>query len=139
MDWTGIIALFIPIGSGVILPIMAIWLGTRLVIKRDQAHAQVLMKALENNSDIDAEKLAAAFSRPRKTPREVMNHRLLMGCIFSLVGAAIGTVFSISCYQGGIDTQALTVFGGIGAILFALGIAYLIVYFVTRKQIKKEE
>ncbi|MDE6125883.1 MAG: hypothetical protein K2G30_02905, partial [Muribaculaceae bacterium] len=58
----------------------------RAAMNSDNKRAEILIKAIETNNGIDADRLAQALEKPRKTPREILNLRLLRGCIFSLIG-----------------------------------------------------
>ncbi len=87
--------------------------------QRQQALQSTLIKAIESNCDIDADKLAEALQKPKKTALEILNLRLLRGCIFSLVGIAV-CIIGIIAYSMGMEfqTDAVTVpliFGGISA------------------------
>ena len=82
--------------------------------------------------------MADALHNPKKTTREILNLRLLRGCIFSFVGIAVCIIGIIACSMG-MEFQADTVtvpliFGGTS---LAIGLSYLVVYFVTRKQINE--
>lgn len=104
----------------------------------DKRRSDVLIKALEtNNSDLNVDKLAEALGKRRKTPREVLNKRLLIGCICLFSGIAVMLVpYLISLQDPSVDNSEMYL---VGAILLAIGISYLIVYFMTRKQILQED
>lgn len=128
--------ILVPIFVCVVLPVMVVWIVLRAAMNSDNKRAEVLIKAIEANNDIDADRLAAALEKPRKTPREVLNLRLLRGCIFSLVGIFFIVIGLVSWAQGtefGADPVTIPMLFG-GAAM-AIGISYLIVYFVTRNQI----
>ncbi|MDE5688236.1 MAG: hypothetical protein K2I18_06385 [Paramuribaculum sp.] len=104
---------------------------------RDNKRSQVLIKAIESNSGLDAAKLVEALQTPQKTSLELLNLRLLRGCIFSLIGVALCIVGIVSLCMGtefAADTVSVPLMFG-GASL-AIGLSYLIVYLVTRKQVK---
>ncbi|MDE6085801.1 MAG: hypothetical protein K2G40_05310, partial [Muribaculaceae bacterium] len=64
--------------------------------------------------------------------------RLLRGCIFSLIGVALGIFVGIMCYNG-TEPSFQFILSLISLISLAIGIGYLIVYFVTRKSIELEK
>ena len=106
-------------------------------MNNDNKRAKVLIKAIESNCGIDADKLAEALQKPKKTAREILNLRLLRGCIFSFIGIAL-CIVGITSFCMGTEFSAdpvtfSLVFGGAS---LAIGLSYLVVYFVTRKQIK---
>ena len=135
IDLTEIIAVSIPIAVCVVLPVMVVWLTSRVKINRDNLRKEVLLKAIEANNSIDAEKLANAMNKKQRTPLEILNLRLLRGCIFSLLGISLIAVCIVLCLNGSdvLDEAAfISLMGGCGCS--AVGISYLIVYFVTRSQ-----
>ncbi len=128
--------ILVPIAICAILPICIVAIIFSTIMNADNKRAAVLMKALETNNNIDADKLAEALNKPRKTARERLTGRLLRGCIFSLVGIvllAVG-IFNRAC---GVDIEADPVALPLmsGAISLAVGVSFLIVYFVTRKDL----
>lgn len=130
---TGIL---VPISICVILPVSIVLIVSIAAMNGDRTRAKVLMKALETNNSIDADKLAEALKKPSKSPREVLNGRLLRGCMFSLVGLFI-VIAGIANWCNGTPFSAdpVTVPMVFGGASLAGGISFLIVYFVTRKQV----
>lgn len=126
--------IIVPIAICVILPVCVVALITHTVTNGDNRRAQVLIKALESNNEIDTSKLAEAMARQNRSPREILNLRLLRGCIFACLGLACAVIAGITTtlpddYS---DLMLTLVFGsGIG---LAVGIAYLVVWAITRKQ-----
>lgn len=120
-----------------ILPLAFAALVFAGAMNNDNKRAKVLIKAIEANCGIDADKLAEALQKPKKTAREILNIRLLRGCIFSFIGIAlciVGTVsFSMGSEFASYPVTVPLIFGGVS---IAIGVSYLIVYFVTRKQVK---
>lgn len=130
--------LIIVTGVCVVMPVMIMWIIYRAIINGDNKRAEVLMEAIRSNNAIDADRLAEALSKPRRTPRELLNLRLLRGCIFTLVGLAT-TICLILMSIDGSDrwlTFQLLITSG---IFLTVGISYLIVYFVTKKQIENNQ
>ena len=74
-----IIAVLIPIFICVVLPVLIVWIVFRAAMNNDNKRAEVLIKAIEANNGIDADRLADALGKPRKTAREILNLRLLLG------------------------------------------------------------
>ena len=130
--------ILVPIFVCVVLPVAIIAIIFGASINSDNKRSKVLIKAIESNCDIDADKLAEALQKPKKTALEILNLRLLRGCIFSLVGIAV-CIIGIIAYSMGMEfqTDAVTVPLIFGGISLAIGLSYLVVYFVTRKQINK--
>lgn len=130
----------IPLGVVVVLPIMVVWLVCRAITNRDNKKALIVMKAIENNSTIDADKIAEALSNKEKSAEQVLQARLLRGCIFTFVGVAFA-IFStvmwlLADYDMAYDGPLFFMF--LSGISLAIGLAYLVVYFVIRKSIIKD-
>lgn len=118
----------------VVLPILIVLITSMRKILSDNKRSQIIVKAIEADKEIDTDKLLDALQRPKKSAQEILNSRLLYGCIYSLVGLALivsGIVSSV-WYADPDTTMILYIFGSIS---IALGISYLIVYFLTRKQV----
>lgn len=106
----------------------------RAAMNNDNKRAEVLIKAIEANNGIDADRLADALGKPRKTAREILNLRLLRGCIFSLIGLGFFAT-SILANIEELHPDNIVFPMLIGSVSLAIGASYLIVYFVTRKQV----
>ncbi len=126
----------LPILLCVVLPIAVVLIRSLTKVHADNKRTQIMLKAIESNNSIDTDKIAEAFRKPVKTAREILNARLLRGCIYTLVGVVIIAVGLANLCTGSdfsADPVTLPLLGG-GASL-AVGASYLIVYFVTRKEV----
>ncbi len=130
-----IIATLVPLGICVALPVLIVWLCTRAVINSENRKADVLVEAIRNNAGVDTDKIAQALGRQRTTPRELLNLRLLRGAVSSLIGVVyiIATIILVSGGYGIAELFGLPLI--VGGVFLAVGIGYLIVYFVSKKQI----
>lgn len=132
--------ILVPIFVCVVLPVSIVLIVFLAAMNSENKRAQILIKALEVNNSIDAEKLAETLRKQKKTEREILNLRLLRGCIFSLIGILLIIIACIvNLVQGGgfnEDATGLMISGGISS---AIGVSYLIVYFVTRKQLSGDK
>lgn len=127
----------LPIFICVVLPVAIVLINAINSMHADNKQAEILIKAIEANNNIDANKLAESLSRPQKTAREILNLRLLRGCIFSLIGIALVIVGLINFATGtGFSADPVTVPMVFGGASLAIGISYMIVYFVTRNNIQ---
>ena len=138
--------IILPIFVCVVLPVSIVLILVYSKVNSTNKQAQVLQKAIECDHNLDVDKLAEIISNRRmfqlhkheRTPRELLHLRLLRGCIFTLCGLFFGTV-SVLTMKPVYDlddnyTGALSV----SAISLGVGISYLIVYFMTRKDVDKE-
>ncbi len=132
--------MLVAIGICVALPVLVVWIYYRSVTNRDNKNAEIIIKAIESNSAIDADKLVAALGKQEKTPAEVLQVRLLRGCIFTFAGIAAAILAAFAYNNEPLVSSELT----IGALIvagfcLAIGVAYLIVFFVTRKSVRNAD
>lgn len=131
MYW--LVQLIIPIAIVVILPIMIVWLLCRAQMNRDNKNAEIIIKAIESNSNIEAGHLVEALGRQKSTPEQTLQKRLLRGCIFTLVGISLCIIGAVMYSRYGDDDIFFTLTAG--GVLLSVGVAYLIVFFATRKSV----
>lgn len=126
-----LIQTLVPICICVILPISIVLILSLTTMSNNRNRTKVLIKAIESGNDIDTNRLAEAMQRPTKTDGQIRTLRLLRGCIFSLVGIVVmlSTLWDI------FDYEMLL----IGGIFLAIGVSYLIVFIVTRRQPDNED
>lgn len=129
--------ILVPIFVCVVLPVAIVGIYYWSQINAENKRAEILMKAIEANCGPDADKLAEALQKPRKTAREILNLRLLRGCMFTFVGLGLCIVGIVSACMGTeFASDPITVPLVFGGASLAIGLSYLVVYFVTRKQVK---
>lgn len=128
--------IMVPIGVCVALPVLIVWLVMRAATNADNKRAEVLLAAIKSNASIDADKLAEAMAKPRKTPREILNKRLLRGVMFSLMGIVLGIIDMTALVTNGSNETFVAVIAG---LLLSVGISYLVVYFATRRSVEEAE
>lgn len=133
-------SVLVPIFVCVVLPVSIVYIVFRAAVNGDNKRAQVLLKAIETNNNIDADKLAEALQRPRKSARQLLNLRLLRGCLFTLLGLFL-LVAGLITYSLGTPFIADSVYVPFifGGASMAIGASFLIVFFVTRKQVSDHE
>lgn len=73
--------------------------SVRASTNKDNRNAEIIIKAIENNSSIDADKLAEALGKRQRTPLQVLQLRLLRGCIFTFAGIGAGIIAAIISYN----------------------------------------
>lgn len=127
----------IPISICVVLPVAIVFITTWRQYNKDNKRAEILMKAIESNKEIDANKLAESLGSTNDQKSDILSKRLLRGLMFSFIGLAmiIGALLIFGNGGSG-DTPELGIMGG--TALLAIGISYLIVYWVTYRQKQKE-
>ncbi|MGM9844834.1 MAG: DUF6249 domain-containing protein [Muribaculaceae bacterium] len=133
MEAFDLVPILVPLGVCVALPVLIVWIVFRTIKNNDDKRAEVLIKAIETNNGIDADKLAEALTKPRKSPRQLLTLRLLRGCIFTFIGIA-GTAFYLIADDDE-DSGILL----LSVISIAIGISYLVVFFMTRNDVNTNE
>lgn len=128
----GIIALMIPIGVCVVLPVMIVWLVTRAKTRRTEKKMDVLMKAIENGAEIDPDIFVEATAgKPKSVKMDLLN-KLGIGVMLSLMGLVF--IVLAAC-----NVQAFPAWGYYAGIpLMAVGIGNLVSYFYGIRFMKHE-
>ena len=130
--------MFIPLGICVVLPVLIVWLLSRVRLNDTNKRAEVMLKALEAGKEIDPEMFKSS-KRPL-TLKEKLLRRLTWSSIISLLGAAMLVLGIITTNAFGrhlSESPALLVVFA-GGILLAIGLSLLAVYFVGKKMLAKE-
>lgn len=94
----------------------------------------MVLAALEKGSGEMPEELMKSLNKPQKSIKERLLGKLLWGLSFTIFGAVL-LVAKIVRYNAG-NTDEMISLGGIA--LLALGIGYLVYYFVGRRMLSKE-
>ncbi len=130
----------VPIFVCVVLPIAVVLITSLSKMNVENKRTQIIIKAIEANKDVDTDKLIESLKKPQKTAREILNGRLLRGCMYSLIGVALAIVGIVNLATGSdFSADPVTVPFVFGGISLAIGISYLIVWKVTRKQLDSPE
>jgi ABC-type Fe3+ transport system permease subunit len=134
------VSILVPIFVCVVLPVAIVLITALAKMHSENKRTQIIIKAIEANKDVDTEKLIESLKKPQKTAREMLNLRLLRGCIFSLIGIALAIVGFVNSVTGSdFSDDSVTIPMILVGISIAIGISYLIVWNVTRKQTNSTE
>ena len=133
-----IVGLFIVLGTAVILPITIIFLELRGKMASERNRKEIILAALEKNADIDIEELVRKMNAPDKLLKEKLLKKLQWGLVTAFLG--VGAIATAGCmgYVGGGHPKDIYTLGFGGAVLLAVGIAFIISYIVGRKMLAKE-
>ena len=128
----------IPIFVCVVLPVMIVWLVSRVRINETNRKAEILLKAVESGAAVDPNLLSPAGKQ--KTLKEKLLGTLNGACITSLLGVMllIGGCLYCNAFGWGINAGPVAALPVMGGILLAIGIALFIVYFTGKKMLAKE-
>lgn len=127
----------ITISICVVLPIAIVLINSLTQINSDNKRAQIILKAIEANKNVDIDKLTESLNTPQKPTREILNNRLFRCCIFTLLGIGFVIYFlynkSISGNPNIINYTMLLAIAS-----FSVGLSYFITYLVMYKQMKSD-
>lgn len=129
-----------PIAICCVLPIMIVWLNNRRRIIENNSRTQIVLAAMEKNSDVDIEQLLKkmAPTQKKKLLKEKLLAKLLWGCITLLLGVGLAIFCLCTSFGGGMTPSNLWFSGFMSTIMIAVGIAFLINYFIGKKMLAKE-
>lgn len=130
MFW--LVQILVPIGVAVVLPIAIVAIVFRSALASERNRKEIVLAALEKNPDIDVEQLMKNLKKSEKLIKEKLLARLERGCLCCLMGVA----FMLLYFFLGVQSEDFIVV--VGAALIAIGIAFLISYFVGRRMLAKE-
>lgn len=130
MFW--LVQLLVPIGVAVVLPIAIVAIVFRSALASERNRKEIVLAVLEKNPDIDVEQLMKNLKKSEKLIKEKLLARLERGCLCCLMGVA----FMLLYFFLGVQSEDLIVV--VGAALIAIGIAFLISYFVGRRMLAQE-
>lgn len=125
-----ILALSIPIFICVVLPVMVVWLVTRANTIRTEKKMDVLMKAIENGTEIDPDMLVD-INGGKSTKMKLVD-KLGSGVMLTLMGL----VFILLAAFNVLSFAAWGFYAGIP--ILAVGIGTLVSYFFGMKFLKPE-
>lgn len=132
----------IPIGICVVLPIWIVSIIFRTAKNKDDKQAEIILKAIENNPSFNVDEFVGVFSKQRNSPQQVLQSRLLRGCIFTFLGIAaviVAVVLRIPAVAQILNPDDISISGLLVCLLIfgcgflAIGLAYLVVYYLSRK------
>lgn len=130
MFW--LVQILVPLGVAVVLPVTIVAIVFKSALASDRNRKEIILAALEKNPDIDVEQLMKNLKKSEKLIKEKLLARLERGCLCCLMGVA----FMLLYFFLGVQSEDLIVV--VGAALIAIGIAFLISYFVGRRMLAKE-
>ena len=132
-----LVQLLVPIAIGCVLPIMIVWFVIRKMMNETNQRTQIVLAAIEKNPDMDIEDLMKKIS-PKKLLKEKLLAKLLWGCFTTLLGLGFIIVGLCLDYRGGMVPEDLEMCYLVGGILSAIGIAFLVNYYVGKRMLAKE-
>ena len=130
--------MIICLGIGVVLPIVIVALSLRHKLESEKNRKDIILAALEKNSNINVEELVKKMNKPDKMIKEKLLSKFQWGILTSILGIGFVILSSIMGYQEEDYTDNIQFLGISGAVLLAIGIAFLLTYFYGKKMLSKE-
>lgn len=127
-----LIEILIPIGVAVVLPVAIVAIVFKSALASERNRKEIVLAVLEKNPNLDVEDLVKRMKKSNKLIKEKLLARLERGCLCCLMGVA----FMLLYFFLGVQSEDLIVV--VGAALIAIGIAFLISYFVGRRMLAQE-
>lgn len=129
MFW--LVQILVPIGVAVVLPVAIVAIVFKSALASDRNRKEIILAALEKNPNLDVEDLVKRMKKSNKLIKEKLLARLERGCLCCLMGVAFVLLYFFLSVQN--EFLIIT-----GAALIAVGIAFLVSYFVGRRMLAKE-
>lgn len=128
----------IPIGICVILPISIVMLYLRAKKHETNKRTEILLAAIEKNAEIDVEDFLAKLAPPKKSIKQMLLTKLLWGSIITAIGAGAMGYTIYADVMGEMRVGILQNCYLFSALILSVGVAILIVFFVSKKMLAKE-
>lgn len=129
MFW--LVQLLVPIGVAVVLPIAVVAIVFKSVLASERNRKEIILAALEKNPNLDVEDLVKRMNKSEKLIKEKLLAKLQRGCLCCLMGVA----FVLLYFFPSVQNEFLII---AGTALIAIGIAFLVGYFVGRRMLAQE-
>ncbi len=126
-----LVEILIPIGVAVVLPVAIVAIVFKSALASDRNRKEIILAALEKNPNLDVEDLVKRMKKSNKLIKEKLLARLERGCLCCLMGVAFVLLYFFLSVQN--EFLIIT-----GAALIAIGIAFLVSYFVGRRMLAQE-
>ena len=129
-----LVELLVPLGVCVALPCIIVWLTLRKKTNDTNQRTQIILAAIEKQSDIDVEEFFKKM-QPKETSLKIrMLNKLLWGSICTLIGVGLSVMsFYLMCQDDDFIVLLIP-----SLICLAIGVGFLINYFVGKKMLSKE-
>lgn len=123
--------ILISLGVVVALPVLIVAIIFRSVMAADRNRKEIILAALEKNPNLNVEDLVKRMNKSEKLIKEKLLAKLQRGCLCCLMGVALVLLYFFPSVQN--EFLIIT-----GTALIAIGIAFLVGYFVGRRMLAQE-
>ena len=135
--------IILPLFMCVVMPIAIVWLVMRTKLNETNKMAEIMLKAIETGTPLDHDLFKTQTQTFRKKSiKERLLGYLTAACILIGLGLCLiilGIIFClVSNYTYETGPSVMILLPYFGGILFAVGAALLVVYFIRKKTLAKE-
>ena len=130
--------ILIPISICVIMPITMVWLNLRSKKQADKNRTDIILAALEKNPNIDLEELMQKITPKSATLKEKLLKKLMWGSVISAIGIGFLGYALYMNFIGGMPAEDLGRSFFCGGITMLIGMAILLVFFISKRMLAKE-
>lgn len=123
--------ILVSLGVVVALPVLIVAIIFKSVMAADRNRKEIILAALEKNPNLNVEDLVKRMNKSEKLIKEKLLAKLQRGCLCCLMGVALVLLYFFPSVQNEFLIIA-------GTALIAIGIAFLVGYFVGRRMLAKE-
>lgn len=128
----------VPVAICVILPISIVAIVVGKKRHEMNKRTEILLAAIEKNAELDVDEYLRKMSPNKKTIKERLITKLLWGSVLSALGVAV-LVYSLWMdILGGMMTRSLQGQYMSGATLLLVGLAIILVFFISKKMLANE-
>jgi len=132
-----LVEILVPIAICVVLPVMIVWLISRVRQNETNRKAEIMLKAIENGQSIDPELFKT--EKKKTSIKQDLLEKLNGACITSLMGLAFLFFYLFKGKDFGFDHFLPYASGAMLAVGFGLFISYFVGKKMLAKEIEAEE
>lgn len=136
-DGNFLVAILVPIALCVVLPVMIVWIVSKARAHEVNKRTEVLLAAIEKNSDVDVDKFFQKMSPENLTIKEKLLAKLQKGVAMTGIGGGGAILFITLMCLGG-DRDICTILLIVSGVLLAVGVGFLFNYKVGKKMLASE-
>lgn len=133
-----LVQLLVPISICVVLPVMIVWIVAKARAQEINKRTEVILAAIEKNSDLDVDKFFQKMSPEKHTIKERLLAKHQKGLIMTVIGGSglIGCIAWLLFLP--YDVFMVFVMSVVFVALLAVGIGFFVNYKVGKKMLEKE-